>query len=477
MMKPVWTARTGLTVDANFLAYSQTISDDAPYVQHDLVGSIAHVKGLQQVGLLEAAEADALVAGLKGLWSAWKDGNWTLDASLEDVHMNIESTLTHQLGDTGKKLHTGRSRNDQVATCINLFAREGLAALADSIGHLVAALMAQAETHASTPWVARTHGQLAQPATLGFLLAAHAARFQDVQLQVLQAFTAIGESPLGAGAVAGSTLPIDPVYTANLLGLRPLRSALLASGCRDTVAVTCQVAARAGSVAAGLAHDLLDLFGQKALILPAGLTTGSSLMPQKRNPDALELARGKGNGLQGPLAAVTAITTGLGLGYMRDLQATKPALTQAVTDSVGTIQVLTACVQGAAFDKPVLTASLAAPGITATDVAEALVVSGMSFRDAYLVVAEAFADVETGLTPAEALAGQGLSNDALDAALEALKPNPALRATLGGPAPASVLETLSGLIEEQESLSGMTKRALLAANAPFSLLETLEVSA
>jgi len=242
--KPFWQARTGSGLHPDLLAYSQTVLEDQPFVVHDLAGSSAHVLGLRRAGLLTVAEAAGLLEGLRAILRDHEAGAFPLDAELEDVHMNIEARLTQHLGDTGRKLHTGRSRNDQVATCIVLYSRTGLARLAQALFALSEALAKQASLHTQSPWVARTHGQPAQPATFGFLLAAHAHRIQDAAATTLAAFEQVGESPLGSGAVAGSTLPLDPGFTAGLLGLRPPRSALLATGSRDAVRVAIRAPSR-----------------------------------------------------------------------------------------------------------------------------------------------------------------------------------------------------------------------------------------
>ncbi len=429
-------------VDQDFLAYSETTKDDEPFLHADLAGTIAHVKGLHKAGLIGAHEEDALVTSLQDLA---KHG-LVLDPALEDVHMNIECHLTDALGTTGKKVHTGRSRNDQVATAITLVARHGLAEAAQAATLLAEALAHQATQHMETPWTATTHGQGAQPATIGFLLAAHAFRIQDQAVELLAAFDKVGESPLGCGAVAGTTLPLYPAYTADLLGLRPPRNALLATGCRDTVTTTVNVAAATGQVIAGLCTDLLALFGQGALTLPAGTTTGSSLMPQKKNPDILELARGKSHALAGPAAAVAAVTTGLGLGYMRDLQVVKPHLTMALGDLTSTLRLLAATVPGMTF-----AATPWAPGITATDEAEALVAQGVPFRDAYHQVAA----------------------KAQDPQAQWLAPDPARRASLGGPAPVQVREQIDALHASGSDLTEDCYYALQAAAKPFQLLHPM----
>ena len=449
---PVWQARTGSGLHPDLLAYSETTKEDLPFVVHDLAGSSAHVLGLVKAGLLTKPEAKQLLNGLRSILKTHEAGAFDLDVELEDVHMNIESRLTAELGDVGRKLHSGRSRNDQVATCIVLHARQNVARLAQGLHGLAGALAAQAKTHSKSPWVARTHGQAAQPATFGWLLAAHALRIQELAAKSLETFERIGESPLGSGAVAGSTLPLDPAFTAGLLGLRAPRSALLATGTRDVILESCLLASHAGTVLSSLAQDLIDAFGAGSLKLPAGYTTGSSLMPQKRNPDALELARGRGKALAGPLASVQGILGGLGLGYMRDFQLTKPYLAAALGDASSTAELLAPLVEGMSYDPkaPSVVADWSKPGI----------------------VASAFAEVEKGKTFQAALEAQKLPAVQLDAVLGALQPDPARRATLGGPAPERVAAALAGFAVRAKTLSNSIAAAERAAEKPLFLLST-----
>lgn len=470
--KPVWEARTGGGLHPDLLAYSQTIAEDRPFIIHDLAGSSAHVLGLHKVGLVTRDEATALLNGLREVLAAHEAGEFMLDVELEDVHMNIESRLTAALGDTGRKLHTGRSRNDQVATCIVLYARQHLAQLAQGLHALAGALATQARQHAAAPWVSRTHGQAAQPATFGFLLAAHAHRIQDLANKVLATFEQVGESPLGSGAVAGSTLPLQPAYTAQRMGLRAPRSALLGAGTRDAVLESCLVAQHTGLIVASLCQDLIDLFGAGALRLPEGYTTGSSLMPHKRNPDALELARGRGKALGGPLAAVSGLLGGLGLGYMRDFQLSKPYLVAALQDATSTVDLLTPLVAGMRYEPKAVAADLAKPGIVATDVAEALVRVGLPFRTAYGIVAKAFAGVENGQTFPAALASQNLPAGQLEACLAALTPDAARRNTTGGPAPSQVTAGLDAFALRAQELEAKVVAAQRSAELPFDLLTT-----
>jgi argininosuccinate lyase len=466
---PVWSTRTGTGQHPLMERYAGSIADDAPFVEHDLAGSIAHVRGLERAGLLSMPESTQLVGGLQQLHRDWLAGTWKLEPSLEDGHMNIEAELTARLGDVAKRLHTGRSRNDQVATCLVLHARAGLLELAVAGSMLARALAAQAEAHASTPWAARTHGQPAQPATLGFLLLAHAWRIHDACSDVLDAWHAVGESPLGSGAVAGSTLPLDCAYTAGLLGLRPPRNALLATGTRDATRSSLAAAATMGLATASLAQELLELYAAKALRLPPGFTTGSSLMPHKRNPDSLELARGHSRSLGALAAQVEAIVVGLPLGYHRDFQLVKPVQHAALERARDTCQILAACIEGADFDGEALAHAMQAPGLTATDAAEALVQAGMPFRDAYRAVAHAYAEAEKGTDIQAALTALNLSPQATALALAAFAPDPSRRATLGGPAPLQVRAALGDFHQRSTDLAARIAAARHAVQTAAQL--------
>ncbi len=468
-MKPFWQARTTSGLDPAFEAYSQCVDDDVPYLMHDLAGSVAHVLGLNRVGLLSAPDAQALVAGLQAIAAETEAGAFVLDPALEDGHMNVESALTDRLGEAAKRLHTGRSRNDQVATCLVLRAREGLLEMAQVAHGLSAALAAQAAQHTKTPWTARTHGRPAQPATIGYLLAAHAARFQDVATVALQAFDAVGESPLGSGAVAGSTLPLDPAYTASLLGLRPVRSALLAAGSRDTVVKTIWPAVMAGQAAASLAQELVGLFEESAFQHPPGFTTGSSLMPHKRNPDALELVRGRGQAIQGHLTSALAITGGNALGYLREYQLTKPLLDAALGDATASLAILSKVVEGGSFKGT----AAADAGLVATDLAEALVSRGMPFRTAYNAIAATWAAHEAGAALSDALALHVPSQHV--GALQAIAAAPGdatRRITRGAPAPSRVEEALAELALAAEALAHRIAAAEQETQLPAALLTT-----
>ncbi len=461
----VWAHRTGGAVDAGFAAYSASTTEDAHFVAHDAIGSIAHVQGLAHAGLLDGTEAQALTKGLQQLAQAFHDGQWSLDPALEDVHMNLEQALTEMLGDTGKKVHTGRSRNDQVATCLTLYSREALLDTAQAMLGISQALATQAGQHAETPWTATTHGQAAQPATLGFLLAGHAWRFQQAAQHIATLAPQIAISPLGSGAVAGSTLPLDPAFTADLMGLQPPVNALLATGTRDQVLATLSAFTTCSVAISGLAEDLFQLVSQGAVAIAPALTTGSSLMPQKRNPDAIELVRGHARTIPSHEQAVLQVCLPLGLGYVRDLQVVKPHLVQAHQTLHTTLQVTAAIVQSIEATG----AATGGFGIGATDAAEALVQHGIPFRDAYTIVAQAHKE---GNDPVASLQQASIPHDAKVAAIAALDGDATRRDTLGGPAPHAVHAAMIALAEAHDATLQALQPTVLGIQTAQQLLES-----
>ncbi len=453
--------------------FSDSTEEDQALIPVDLAGSIAHVIGLHHADLLDQSETATLVEGLQSLWQEHQAGGLILDPELEDVHMNVEHQLETMVGPVAGKLHTGRSRNDQVALDLVLHTRLGLTHLAGSTLALTQTLLDHAEAHVETPWVAETHGQPAQPATLGFLLHAHALRLLSLTEQALALFEEQATSPLGSGAVAGSTLPLDPGLTAHILGLSPPDNALLATASRDGSLATCQLIARIGQAVASLAQQLIDLAEQGAIGLPAGYTTGSSLMPHKDNPDALELARAQGKALTAPAHELASLLAGLPLGYHRDLQLAKPPLIDALAQTPSLLDLVTDVVAGLTVHEDALAGQLATPGIGATDAVEALVSQGLPFRQAYHALAKAEAAREDGASPQAALVAEGLEPAAVQAALDAaLDPDPGKRTTLGGPAPAVLGPAIETAQAKAEELETAVAQAEQAAAKPLELLTT-----
>lgn len=470
--QPVWTARTGTGSAADFQAYSESVHVDEALVQADLAGSVAHVLGLHAAGLLEVSEAVQLVEGLQTLADEAADGDLELDPALEDVHMNVEAALEAKLGDLAGKLHTARSRNDQVALDLTLVTRAGLVETAQAAAALASALSQAAREHVQTPWPLHTHGLPAQPATLGYLLHAHALQIADDAGRALALADELDESPLGAGAGAGSTLPIEPAIPAQLMGLAPPSNGLLATGAREGSLAATQLAARIGHHVEALAVDLLELSNAGAIELPGAYTTGSSIMPHKRNPDALELARADGGHLATLRDDVEATTAGLGLGYQRDLQRAKPPLIEALETTPQLLGIVANVVHGLTVDEEILAELQASPGVATTDAVEALVAQGVAFRDAHQLLAQACQAAEQGGSLQASLEASHLEPDVVEAALDALDPDPSERSTAGGPAPETVLAGLDDLDTELDELADEIDQAAQLVAQPFQLLET-----
>lgn len=471
--QPVWTARTGTSAAADLVAYGASTDTDQALIEADLAGSIAHVVGLHAADLVTTDEASELVEALQTLADEAAQGHLELDPALEDVHMNVEHHLENALGcELAGKLHTARSRNDQVALDLTLVTRQGLVEIAEAAHALASVLADTAAEHVETPWPVHTHGLPAQPATLGYLMHAHAVRLARGTQHVLDTFDGSDESPLGSGAGAGTTLPIDPAVSADLLGLAPPENALLATGTRDGSLAATQAAATLGQHAQALAIDLLDLAGTGAIELPAAYTTGSSIMPHKANPDALELVRADAGQLAAHAEAVQATTSGLGLGYHRDLQRAKPPLVDALDLAPQVLGVLANVVDGVTVHEAPLEALQASDGVATTDAVEALVEQGVPFRTAHQHLAQACQAADEGRPLEEALAEQDLPEAALYAAIDALETaDPAERDTHGGPAPDAVEAALETLDATLEHLADEIAHASQAAGTPVDLLE------
>lgn len=473
---PVWQARTGTRAHPSFLEYSQSLTDDLPFLLDDLCGSIAHVAGLYGAGLMTPEDAEHLIRGLQNLAARHKQGQWEPTPALEDIHMNIEAALEEHCSGVAGRLHTGRSRNDQVATAIVLHARRRLHAFAQALDGLTKQLIACAQEHLHTPWTARTHDQAAQPATLAFLLAAHAVRANRATDRVLKALDEQNECPLGAGAVAGSTLPLQPEIPAGLLGLKPLENALVATGTRDTAHAALAATTQAAPVLAGLATDLLRLHAHGQYDPPGPLTTGSSLMPHKRNPDALELARAHANRLPVHQDTVLRVTLPLSLGYHRDLQLVKPSLVEALNEAIDTTKILIEHLEPGAFHATPENGLDPAKeqAIRATDAVEALVTQGIPFRTAYHLLAEAAHTSEDlhlplSQTLPSVLEAHGIQTEGIECAVNALGAGPENRKTRGGPATQRVQQTLDRLTQ------ATTKRQTQLDQTQQKIQQTLDL--
>jgi argininosuccinate lyase len=419
------------TPAAGFLS---SLAVDRHLVRFDIAGSIAHVEMLGKVGILTPSEAQTLARGLRQVAREVASGAFLWRPELEDVHTNVEVRLTEIVGTVGGKLHTARSRNDQIALDERLYLRSALFTVASEIVGLQAVLLARAEEHRATPMPGYTHLQRAQPVTLGHWLLAHFWRFDRDVERLLSTARRADVSPLGAGALAGSTLPIDPSIVAARLGFeRAFENSIDAVSDRDALAELLFDLALLAVHASGLGEEIV-VFASKEfgfIERTPELGSGSSLMPQKRNPDVAELARGKSGRVIGDLVALLTTLKGLPLAYDRDLQEDKAPVFDAVTTITSVLEALTPLVEQLKFDPSRLWKAAEDPEISATDRAERMVAKGIPFREAHGSVSRTYS-------------GTGRPTVA---AAESVEIDPGamveLRVSPGGPAP-SIFEVQRG---------------------------------
>ena len=387
-VKP-WSGRFSADTDSFVEEFTESVSFDRRLWRHDIDGSMAHARMLARTGVLSEAESAQICGALDAIRAEIESGKFNWRPELEDVHMNIEAALVTRIGDAGKKLHTGRSRNDQVATDLRLYLREAIDDIRASLHALIAALADLAEREADTIMPGFTHMQAAQPVTFGHHMLAWCAMLQRDDQRFADCRRRVDVLPLGAAALAGTGFPIDQKYTAELLGFSQVAE-------NSIDAVSDRDFAVEFSAAAALVMMHLSRFSEELVLwmspqfgfidLDDAWCTGSSIMPQKKNPDVPELVRGKTGRVYGDLLALLTIMKGQPLAYNRDNQEDKPAL----FDAVDTVQSCLHAYRGLATGIQVRREAMleaAARGMgTATDLADYLVAKGVPFRTAHAVV-------------------------------------------------------------------------------------------
>ena len=368
--------------------FTQSLDIDWRMYEADIQGSTAHVKMLAKTGLLTPDEAAKIQAGLAQVLTEIQSGNFTPSESLEDVHMNIEARLT-EIEPLGAKLHTARSRNDQVATTTRIYLRTRLQSLSNDLHELLSVLRENARRHLRTIIPGYTHMQQAQPISLGhYWLSWHEAFSRDVE-RLKFALVSLDECPLGAGALAGSTFPIDREITSELLGFaHPTRNSLDSVASRDYMMDYHHFASTFMIHVSRLCTDLITWNTQEFgfIVLPDEFCTGSSMMPQKKNPDVLELARGKTGQVVGNMIDLMMNLKGLPMTYNRDLQEDKRGLWNSVDTVESVARVMAALLAKIDVDEAKALAGFGKGYALATDIAEYLVVKGVAFRDAHAIV-------------------------------------------------------------------------------------------
>ena len=387
-----WGGRFTESTDAFVEAFTASIGFDHRLYRHDITGSIAHARMLAHVGIISDEECDRIIGGLEGILADIGQGDFSWSVALEDIHMNIEARLIERIGDTGKKLHTGRSRNDQVATDLRLYLREEIDAVCGEIDRLQDGLLALARRESDTIMPGFTHLQVAMPVTFGHHLLAWSEMLERDHQRLQDCRRRVNIMPLGAAALAGTGFPVDREYTARLLGLdAPAANSLDAVSDRDFVIEFCSAAALVMMHLSRFSEELILWSSAQFdfIELPDRFCTGSSIMPQKKNPDVPELVRGKSGRVFGHLFSLLTLMKGQPLAYNKDNQEDKEPLFDSVDTLKDSLRAFADMIPAINVHRERMLDAARQGFSTATDLADYLVRRGVAFRDAHEIVGRA----------------------------------------------------------------------------------------
>lgn len=447
----LWGGRFSEATDAFVQRFTASVDFDKRMYRQDIQGSIAHATMLAEVGVLTVEEKTAIVEGLTAIGAEIDAGTFEWSVALEDVHMNIESALTARIGITGKKLHTGRSRNDQVATDIRLYLRDAIDQIGLAITRLQSGIVGLANTHASTIMPGFTHLQTAQPVTFGHHLMAWYEMLNRDYGRLQDCRSRLNQSPLGAAALAGTTYPINRPLSAQLLGFsQPTRNSLDSVSDRDFAMEFASFAAILMTHLSRASEELvLWTSAQFQFVdLPDRFCTGSSIMPQKKNPDVPELVRGKSGRVVGNLISLITLMKSQPLAYNKDNQEDKEPLFDSIDTLLDCLRAFGDMVPAIVPREKMMYEAAKRGFATATDLADYLVRKGIAFRDAHEIVGKAVGyGVASGkdlseMTLAE-LKGFSVAIEADVFAVLTLEGSVAARNHVGGTAPAQVLAAVA----------------------------------
>ncbi|VVS90879.1 argininosuccinate lyase [Desulfoluna spongiiphila] len=394
MSAKLWAGRFSMGTDKAVEAFTSSILVDKRLYAHDIQGSIAHSKMMAKQGIIEEEEAELMEKGLLEVKADIENGSFVYDDALEDIHMHIESALTEKIGDTARKLHTGRSRNDQVALDTRLYLRDETRVVIDGLKTLRGVIVALAEKQFGVVMPGYTHLQRAQPVLFSHHMMAYYEMFSRDQERFEDALTRINVMPLGAAALAGTTYPIDRHYVAELLDFPKV-----SANSMDTVADRDFIMEFLSAASIAMVH--FSRFSEELILWSASeyhfieisdaFTTGSSIMPQKKNPDIPELVRGKAGRVIGSLMAIITQVKGLPMAYNRDLQEDKPPLFDGVDTLKAVIDIYIRMLPNIKVMADVTRLSTETGFLNATDLADYLATKGMPFREAHSVAGKAVA--------------------------------------------------------------------------------------
>lgn len=388
-MAQLWGGRFTKETDELVYRFNASISFDRRLFEEDIEGSIAHAVMLEKQGILSEEEKNAIVKGLVGIREDVKSGKLEITDKYEDIHSFVEANLTARIGEAGKKLHTGRSRNDQVALDMKLYIRKEILNVAEELDELLRTLFNVMENNKETYMPGFTHLQKAQPITLAHHMGAYFEMFHRDSLRMKDVYERMNYCPLGAGALAGTTYPLDRGYTASLLGFEgPTLNSM------DSVADRDYLIEFLSALSTVMMH--LSRFCEEVIIwnsneyhfieIDDAYSTGSSIMPQKKNPDIAELVRGKTGRVYGALVSILTVMKGIPLAYNKDMQEDKELTFDAIDTVKGCLALFTGMLKTMKFNYEVMAASAMNGFTNATDAADYLVGKGVPFRDAHGII-------------------------------------------------------------------------------------------
>ena len=389
--RKAWAGRFGEETDRLVEAFTSSIQFDQRLYPWDIQGSLAHCRALQRAGILTVTEAKTLMRGLEQVKAELDRKRFRFDPGDEDIHMAIERRLTELVGPVGGKLHTGRSRNDQVATDLRLYVRDSLTGLRGRVEALQCAFVSQARTNLGVVMPGYTHLQRAQPVLVSHHWLAYVEMLERDKGRLADALARLNVMPLGVGALAGTNYPLDRQYEAQLLSFPAVsQNSLDAVSDRDFVVEILAALAVLMMHLSRLSEELILWASQefRFVDLPDRFCTGSSMMPQKKNPDVPELVRGKTGRVYGHLMGVLTTLKGLPLSYNRDLQEDKEALFDGLDTAHASVEVLTELMRGLRVNRPVVEQAAEVGGMLATELADYLVLKGIPFRETHAIVGQ-----------------------------------------------------------------------------------------
>ena len=389
----LWGGRFGSGLHPLFAEYQQSLADDHVLGFADLETNLAWSEALCAVGIFSDVEAQRIRDAIEALAAEWAEHGAPADDTAEDIHSLVERELVERCGELGKRIHTGKSRNDQVATDLRLYLRERMFAIVAAVDTVCAALVDKADRHGDAPMPGYTHLQRGQPITIGHHALAHAEALARDRERLIDGVARMDCCPLGSAALAGTTVQVDREALAERLDFTggALRNSLDATSARDHLCELAFASAMTMTHLSRLAEDYVFFASFEAGFLRFGdaVSTGSSLMPQKRNPDAMELVRGKAAKVQGALTALLTTLKGLPMAYNRDLQTDKEILLPALDETEACLEVAALAVEHAEFDLEHCRRQADLGYLNATDLADLLVEAGVAFRDAHGLVGKA----------------------------------------------------------------------------------------